>query len=76
MTPKEKAEELIEKMIEASGEGSERIGKACALLCVDEIINSRTDKGVECPIYYMGNYLGGGSIEGYWLEVKKEIEKC
>ena len=63
MTPKEKAEELLDKFNLPTGIMSvER--KQCALVCVDEIIESwNTDLYVDC----------GASL--YWQEVKQEIEK-
>jgi len=66
MTPKEKAEELFStyryalSMTNAPlGEHKDDIAKKCALIAVDEIIESDTQ-------FYYGNY---------WQEVKQEIEK-
>ena len=70
MTPKEKAEELINSyriilMNEDTECGNEilctSIAKQCALIAVDEIINS---------INPFGMFLG----KDYWKEVKQEIE--
>jgi hypothetical protein len=68
MTPKEKTEELVNKYIGLnSGKLSDysRIefptAKQCALIAVDEIINS---------INPFGMFLG----KDYWQEVKQEIE--
>ena len=65
MTPKEKAEELVKKMLSKNPniqDGISRIdtiqAKLCALIAVDEI-----SKAVE------------GKYDEYWKEVKKEIEK-
>jgi hypothetical protein len=68
MTPKEKAEELVNKFYSKVDE--ERLlvnkywsnAKFCALIAVDEIINS---------INPFGMFLG----KDYWQEVKQEIEK-
>jgi hypothetical protein len=60
MTPKEKAEELVDKFNLPSGLMSiER--KQCALIAVDEIYNS--------------GLLVFVDDEQYWHEVKQEIEK-
>lgn len=82
MTPKEKAEELINKFLkltskhkqlETAGLGAITIAKECALIVVDEILNnncgSTTDYGVnaEDNELYIDEY--------YWFEVKQEIEK-
>jgi hypothetical protein len=79
MTPKEKAIELVEDMQNAPEIGYNEHAKQCALIAVDEIINSYPhtfDKDVE--------YLRSGeevmSIVNirpnvsYWQEVKQEIE--
>jgi hypothetical protein len=81
MTPKEKAEELVNKMygetpvrtIIAEIEEDKQYAKQCALIAVDEIISSSPS----LPI------LGDSGIYGedielstkYWEEVKQEIEK-
>jgi hypothetical protein len=67
MTPKEKAEELYDKMYGKTPvrnliiqiEEDKQYAKQCALVAVDEIIITRTS-GVE--FFY------------YWNEVKKEIQ--
>ena len=70
MTPKEKAEDLINKfyiegdMLKESH--SYRLAKKCALIAVDEIIEDNR-------INYM--LLGVGIGKYYWQEVKQEIEK-
>ena len=63
MTPKEKAEELVEKYSELYNYGS--LAKDSALIAVDEIIDSHYKllSGVNTTIYK------------YWKEVKQEIEK-
>lgn len=71
MTPKEKAIDLVEKMIIASNEESDRIGKECALICVDEIIEE-----YEGQIFRRGlKNVTTKALHGYWLEVKQEINK-
>jgi hypothetical protein len=64
MTPKEKSEELFEKMLYNDGDKyhhcSHYVGKNCALIAVDEILS---------VVWYVPI-----DIE-YWEEVKKEIEK-
>lgn len=64
MTPKEKAEELVNKFIETNG--NRFFPKECALIVVDEIINTDMlideDTWVEKPSY----------LE-YWEKVKQEI---
>ena len=74
MTPKEKAEELVEsfyKKIDYELTGSyfkkRLIAKQCALIAVDEIIKSN-------PIAFrIDNSIM--SNKDYWQEVKQEIEK-
>jgi hypothetical protein len=71
MTPKEKAEELFTTYRFSLsipnaplGDLKDSIAKQCALIAVDEIINSRpaiTDSQIE--------------YQNYWQEVKQEIEK-
>jgi hypothetical protein len=86
MTPKEKAEELVNKMYNTEHCGIKHIpnqrycdcsdisyfqSKQCALIAVDEIIEELAE--------IWGHY---GNIESqieerqsYWLEIKQEIEK-
>jgi hypothetical protein len=72
MTPKEKAEELLDKMSiqtykyqEYAGANYKTCeigyegGKKCALIAVDEIFRNNTDE----------------SKHDYWIKVKEEIEK-
>lgn len=70
MTPKEKAKELVQKYVtyfpefyhdEMSYDYNEDKAKQCALIAVNEIINSALFKWLEDEIY--------------WEEVKQEIEK-
>ena len=71
MTPKEKAEELVEKFSDLE-DGEMYIGKAkqCALIAVDEIINSLENYGKESDeLQNMENDFR------YWQEVKQELLK-
>ena len=73
MTPKEKAIELVEDMHDATEIGYNEHAKQCALIAVDEILNSlkifpeedTTSKSVI-------NFSVSRII--YWVQVKKEIE--
>lgn len=71
MTPKEKAQELIEKFthltwdLEDDKEDHIRKSKDCALIAVDEIINLL--RGTK--------FLTPDLTISYWVKVKKEIEK-
>lgn len=70
MTPKEKAEELIEKFyyIKSNSEYfgvNWEIAKKCALIAIDEIIKQCWDyRDIDLQASY-----------DYWQEVKQEIEK-
>ena len=89
MTPKEKAEELVEKFADYSinlfDEGLNLTpivaAKKCALIAVDEILNSTPlhpndvdwdDCGAVHNYYY---YAQKVEAKNYWQEVKQEIEK-
>jgi hypothetical protein len=66
MTPKEKAEELVDKydILQAIIEGfSFYDSKQCALIAVDEILDS-----------VKGNFIYSIKFHEYWQEVKQEIE--
>ena len=76
MTPQEKAEELINKL--CTHLISIEQAKRCALIAVNEIIESRKDDSM------FGDTLLSTSSEyynphpmyiTYWLQVKQEIEK-
>lgn len=72
MTPKEKAEELVERMY-ACAEINEFTAKRCALVAVDELINE-----YESNICYRGydyDWEMWDMERDYWKEVKQEIEK-
>jgi hypothetical protein len=68
MTPKEKAQELVNKFAKLPEEGtlmwylSFEIAKKCALIAVDEILSVITNSN---DYYIMSNY---------YQQVKKEIE--
>ena len=65
MTPKEKAEELIDKfMIYSSGNSNDNTAKQCVLVAANEIIRILNDLNT---IYYVNP-----AIE-YWEEVKQEL---
>ena len=72
MTPKEKAEELVTKilnLIEGSDTIAQEMAKDCALIAVDEILNDYS---------YMQNVRNANSNQihsrrVYWQEVKQEI---
>ena len=63
MTPKEKAEELLDKMTMEIGKFN---SKQCSLIAVDEIIYNLS--GLEDSVWHM-------NTKDYWQEVKQEIEK-
>ena len=62
-TPKEKAEELVNKFTDLE-DGEMYIGKAkqCALIAVDEILK-------------IGSVIVDYNTRDYWQEVKNEIQK-
>ena len=65
MTPREKAEELFKKYLNEmpkylQGKLGREKSKQCALICVDEIIESGTWEHIDWK---------------YWQDVKQEIEK-
>jgi hypothetical protein len=69
MTPKEKAKELYFKMYNIYGYDDYHLRtKKCALIAVDELINSTL------PSCEFGGIINNNTIE-YWEEVKQEIEK-
>ena len=64
MTPKEKAQELIDKfMPHSSGDSNNNEAKKCALIAVDEIL------------FIVSKYNDTQAEVAYWKEVKQEIEK-
>ena len=66
MTPKEKAIELVEDMHDAPEMGYNEHAKQCALIAVDEIIDSE-------PQYEWSNDYWKNPND-FWKEVKQEIE--
>ena len=71
MTPKEKAIDLVDKFnpyaLDSASDksrGGEVSAKQCALLAVDEILNSR-------PVITDSQF----EYNKYWTEVKKELQK-
>jgi len=70
MTPKEKAKELMGKFtLELSSYYYHQEAKQCALICVDEIINT----GVHTDYIKVDGYML--SLFEFYTEVKQEIEK-
>jgi hypothetical protein len=79
LTPKEKARELFDKMFNIPDEGFGSIGvyeaKQCALIAVDEIIETCL---AIIQLYEENGFINSDlSIQpiDYWQEVKQEIEK-
>jgi hypothetical protein len=79
MTPKEKAEELFNKLIPYTRVHHEVFGwendkdstKECALIAVDEIFEfMRMDDD-----FHEDAHFANCKWVGYWVEVKQEIEK-
>jgi hypothetical protein len=73
MTPKEKAEELFDKMMyhimyNCQPTLSDMVAKQCALIAVDEILWEIIKYADNSREYVVENSL-------YWQEVKQEIEK-
>jgi len=83
MTPKEKAEELYNKYEQLGkdftrGVSMAEFAKQCALIAVDEILNSNPHiyieiGGSDCRGDW--SYKEAQSNQLYWQEVKQEIEK-
>jgi hypothetical protein len=71
MTPKEKAEELLDAMSTNYGDEHHHctlyVAKNCAIIAIDELIKDTVDWGIR-------KIFDEGTSE-YWQEVKKEIEK-
>jgi len=65
MTPKEKSEQLVSKMLKEVGYDTD-LALPCALIAVDELINLD---------YNSLEYYGILSSTDYWIEVKQEIEQ-
>jgi hypothetical protein len=72
MTPKEKAEELVNKFTQTNGNSF--FAKECALIAVDEIINSNPNNPLFSDKKTENGYTDMTPID-YWQQVKKEVEK-
>jgi hypothetical protein len=59
MTPKEKAEKLVDTYRMYTEFSSIHAAKQCALICCDEVLG----------------YMGADRGTAFWQEVKQEIEK-
>ena len=71
MTPKEKAQELIDKMYDVDKSSGSILfyeAKQCALIAVDEILNEFDHSALNDEDYEAYKMK-------YWQEVKQEIEK-
>lgn len=70
MTSKEKAKELVWMYLPIldgwTNDTKTKLAKQCALICVDEILN--TDSWKTDNLEVINNYID------YWVEVKNEIE--
>jgi len=74
MTPKEKAEELVDKFVQYTPADSEfeyPYAKQCALIAVDEILSS----GVDVDYYFDKSVGYMISYVEYYQKVNQEIEK-
>jgi hypothetical protein len=75
LTPKEKAQELINKF-RISKAITESYAKQCALIAVDEILETTKVKWATQRKLPNGEYRlwKGVAYKKYWQEVKQEIE--
>jgi hypothetical protein len=70
MKTKQKAEELIDNLrMDNTAEGYRR-GVKCALICVDEILDTGTLQD-----YNSSNLQDNTTHRSFWEEVRNEIEK-
>ncbi len=79
MTPEEKAKELVEKFMDDfyTGPIEYRNAKACALICVKEMINQlgNLHKPEYTSFYFTeGKVMDGYEILEYWQQVKTSIQ--
>jgi hypothetical protein len=80
MTPKEKAQELVNKFAKLPEEGSLmwylsfEIAKKCALIAVDELIKYHDDL-MDVVRYELPSNIVAVIPYKYWDDVKQEIEK-
>lgn len=80
MTPKEKAKELVDKMLDKLYNGGslsfkhilQRYAKQCALIAVDEVLSTGCWVSKECA---EKEGFEPECTEEYWEKVKLEIEK-
>lgn len=80
MEAKEKAKELVEKFVKYADYLDENLipdidynAKQCALICVDEIMDSLDiDSTVFCDFK---DYMAIEKLHDYWQEVQQEIKK-
>jgi|688.fasta_scaffold505525_2 hypothetical protein len=75
MTAKRKAEELTHKFYEIENDSQYfgvnwKIAKQCAIIAVDEVLNTKTLKVRSCGFVKLCE-----QHKEYWQEVKQEIEK-
>jgi hypothetical protein len=71
MRAEEKAKELFDTIYKLNHTAWYDVAKQCALIAVDEIINSNPcDEGTD-----RGGIFEWCSNDYYWQEVKREIEK-
>ena len=84
MTPKEKAKQLFDNMLEkmphpdVTNANVYSIAKRCALISVDEILKSEPLEPNNIPEWLQPEDWfseANKSAGEYWLEVKQEIEK-
>ena len=81
MTPKEKAKQLVDNMMPFvyidKSIGQYFNGKHCALIAVDEILETTKVKWATQRKLPNGEWRlwKGVTYKKYWLEVKQEIEK-
>jgi hypothetical protein len=67
MTPKEKANELVDMMYFSSLKITKKDAKNCALIAVQHVINANPHSNpLNTEVH---------STMGFWINVKKEIEK-
>ena len=76
MSPKEKANEIFDKMYEADFVNDDypmcfETARQCSIIAVDEIIKSEPTFNSSI---FQGSFLISDNTE-YWEEVKQEIEK-
>jgi hypothetical protein len=82
-SPKEKAEEIFNKMYNCELDISYYAAKQCALIAVDEILEAleeydeRTENYLkkDFPNYFSSELQNMEQDLRYWQDVKKEIEK-